>query len=735
MVPLADLMQKMLEIENTLPFIRRLEAIFDKQDEKMNNINYKIQRFMSTPEIETKLDIFQQDLFLKMQQRLDRMENQIGLQVDQKANKVEVNDYIKHKANFTDLQRSQERILQLELQINGMIQSQDLGSMHLRETVNKVVADLQKTQNDIARFAKSDELLDIEEKIRNLESFMLENLASSMRNPVELSIDDDRKQFKNKKHLNQHGFGEDYLNLINRRYYDKEPNEFPLKEKASYLQVQNNEIGEKILSTDDIIKQLIDQQQAFQLEIQNQAAKIQQSNSQLQNITSFVQSQKDEQKKIEDFFSQATKDHRSLLDHNKRIEDTVFNLRNEHQKLVDRFKKDHDDFAQKFTRLDVNVDTQHREIELLKSVRRQLLDKIESEIKSMRDLKTNIERKSKDYDERIAKLQTEFLKMKENLENEINQLREPLAIEINKMRQENDQLHEAFETQKNDYRELTGGFLKILNQQQNNGNLSQKQSEQESDGNQLKLKDQFLQKQMMKTFYSETQRISSPFSAQYQNQNDDKASNFNIVPLPDIPKIFLKAQNLNSQHANGIQSARSCSTALTNNQIAYQRKTPAIHHYQSIKQTVFSSGIDIQTPRNYNETSNEIDEKDSMNITGNGWQASQNLKKANSTQQLMSPKALTSRSHSQMGVYDGQRLKKFKHLMENSQKIEEEEDMHQIKTKKTGDEQQSKSAARKGKIQTTLLRNVILMSNQNSKTQEKQKLQIGERPKTEIGKF
>lgn len=65
--------------------------------------------------------------------------------------------------------------------------------MHIRETLNKVVADLEKTQRDIARFAKSDELLDIEDKIRNLESFMLENLASTMKSPAELSIDDEKR--------------------------------------------------------------------------------------------------------------------------------------------------------------------------------------------------------------------------------------------------------------------------------------------------------------------------------------------------------------------------------------------------------------------------------------------------------------------------------------------------------------------------------------------------------------
>lgn len=41
-----------------------------------------------------------------MRHILDKIENKMGLVMEQKANKVEVNDYIRHKANFTDLQRS-----------------------------------------------------------------------------------------------------------------------------------------------------------------------------------------------------------------------------------------------------------------------------------------------------------------------------------------------------------------------------------------------------------------------------------------------------------------------------------------------------------------------------------------------------------------------------------------------------------------------------------------------------
>ena len=140
-----------------------------------------------------------------------------------------------------------------------------------------------------------------------------------------------------------------------------------------------------------------------------------------------------------------------------------------------------------------------------------MIDKIDAEILHMRETRAKVERTAKDSEQKISVLQSDFEKMKAKLEKEMNQLKEPLAVEIDKMRQENEQLLTAFEVQKNDYRELTGGFLKILSQQPASL-LSQitdsAKIEESSIGPQILLKDKFLQKQvMMKTFYSE--RINS----------------------------------------------------------------------------------------------------------------------------------------------------------------------------------------------------------------------------------
>ncbi|CDW87279.1 UNKNOWN [Stylonychia lemnae] len=735
MVPLADLMQKMIEIQDTLPFIRRLETIFDKQDEKMSNINYKISKFMDSNEINTKLDIFEQDLFLKLQHKLEKMENKLCVIVDMKANKQEVNDYIKCKANFTDLQRAQERILQIDMQLNGMLQSQDSGSSHMRETLNRVVADLERTQSDIARFAKSDELLGMEQKIKSLEDFMLENLASSMKNPIENSIDDEKKQFKVKKHINQHGYGEDYLNLVKRRYEGKAPNQIPLKEKASYLQVQNNEIGDKILTHEQISQNLLNQIDFLRKELQSQGKQVQESLNHVKNVNDFIETARQDQQRMEEHYSQAQKEQKSLFEKNKKLEESLVNLRQEQKRLSERGQRDHDDFSQKLMKLEVNAETQQREIELLKQMRRQILDKLESETFKMNDMRTKIEHKSQEYDKKISKIAQELKKLRENVEFELDKLREPLAIEINKMRQENEQLHQAFENTKNDYRDLSGGFLKILSNQQSYGNMSKITDSPQDDIQSMipKLKDQFLNKQVMqKTFYSETQRVNSPFSTVQPFNTDDKVSTLNIVPLPDIPKIFLKAQINQHQQSQGLNSNRSCSTARTSNQknsFTYHRKAAVIDHYKQL-QLNGKGDNEITTPRIFE---NSQDEKESMNVTGSGWLAPSSVTRSHSNKHLMSPNSLKATANKTGTFLEGQKLKKFKHLMESSQKIDEED------VAREGDTKQYHPLTSRNHSNQQLLKAAIGQSNNSkkvNKSQDRKSLSIGQdRPKTDLGRI
>ncbi len=80
----------------------------------------------------------------------------------------------------------------------------------------------------------------------------------------------------------------------------------------------------------------------------------------------------------------------------------------------------------------------------------------------MKDLRHKTDRRAKDTQDLVGSLQSQIHKMQEDLTHQIDQLREPLATQLNHLRSENERLHTAFDQQKDDYRELTGGFLKVL---------------------------------------------------------------------------------------------------------------------------------------------------------------------------------------------------------------------------------------------------------------------------------
>lgn len=78
------------------------------------------------------------------------------MNLEQKASRIEVKEDIKFKANYTDLQMATERILQLETMLNGMLQSQSVGTMHLRDKVLGLEKLIEDTRDEIQRFAKAD---------------------------------------------------------------------------------------------------------------------------------------------------------------------------------------------------------------------------------------------------------------------------------------------------------------------------------------------------------------------------------------------------------------------------------------------------------------------------------------------------------------------------------------------------------------------------------------------------
>ena len=64
---------------------------------------------------------------------------------------------------------------------------------------------------------------------------MMENLATSLKNNSEPSIDSENYYYKDLKHQNVHDIGEEYLKLVKKKFGSKPINELPIKEKVSYL--------------------------------------------------------------------------------------------------------------------------------------------------------------------------------------------------------------------------------------------------------------------------------------------------------------------------------------------------------------------------------------------------------------------------------------------------------------------------------------------------------------------
>jgi len=83
-------------------------------------------------------------------------------------------------------------------------------------------------------------------------------------------------------------------------------------------------------------------------------------------------------------------------------------------------------------------------------------------VATIKDLKVKIERRLRDTEHTVGALATNLNSSVQHLQSQIEEMREPLKVELGKLRSENTRLYTAFESQKEDYRELTGGFLKVV---------------------------------------------------------------------------------------------------------------------------------------------------------------------------------------------------------------------------------------------------------------------------------
>ena len=94
---------------------------------------------------------------------------------------------------------------------------------------------IENTKAQFQGFASLDKLNQIDDKLEKLEEFYLQNLASTKKFPVEKSIDNEREEYKQKKHSNLNGYGDEYFELVNKRHEGKPINELPLKERINYI--------------------------------------------------------------------------------------------------------------------------------------------------------------------------------------------------------------------------------------------------------------------------------------------------------------------------------------------------------------------------------------------------------------------------------------------------------------------------------------------------------------------
>lgn len=95
-------------------------------------------------------------------------------------------------------------------------------------------------------------------------------------------------------------------------------------------------------------------------------------------------------------YEQTRIEQKSLQETNKRVEDNLSQMKSEHNRLAELRLKDREEFSQRILKLEVTTETHSRELNLLKQMRMQLINKIESEVSSVKEMKIKVERSSKE---------------------------------------------------------------------------------------------------------------------------------------------------------------------------------------------------------------------------------------------------------------------------------------------------------------------------------------------------
>jgi len=147
----------------------------------------------------------------------------------------------------------------------------------------------------------------------------------------------------------------------------------------------------------------------------------------------------------------------------KKYEEQLALVKSEGQKKAQTIKSNFEELAKRLVKVEVQTETNLREIDLMKVVRRQLQDKMGAQFQQCQEAVTKMNFQSQQYKDTQLDLEKKFTTLKAYVEDELKKMREPLDTEMKRLTEENALVLKAFDVQKDEYRELSGGFLSIIN--------------------------------------------------------------------------------------------------------------------------------------------------------------------------------------------------------------------------------------------------------------------------------
>lgn len=94
----------------------------------MKAINSKVNGFYDQQEMKTWLEMFEQDLIIKIMTKVSKIEGKLEHQIEDKASRAEIKFEVSSKADSTELTRTKEKLLFIDQQLNSLLSKQEGGS-------------------------------------------------------------------------------------------------------------------------------------------------------------------------------------------------------------------------------------------------------------------------------------------------------------------------------------------------------------------------------------------------------------------------------------------------------------------------------------------------------------------------------------------------------------------------------------------------------------------------------